>query len=99
MRLNDHKNTSADHEFAASLRKSSPMAERLLWNALCDLRKETKLKFRKQQPLHPYVADFACMKARLIVELDGPSHDARKEYDHRRTEFMQKTGWAVLRFS
>ncbi len=75
------------------------MPERLLWNALCELKKEAGLKFRRQQPLHPYIADFACMAVRLVIELDGPSHDSRQIYDAKREDDLNKMGWAILRFT
>src|ERR1700733_16113524 len=94
-----YKNPREYSRRAKQLRKGSPLPERLLWNALCELRKETGLKFRRQQPLHPYIADFACMKARLVVELDGPSHDTRLAYDAKRDLDLQKMGWTVIRFT
>jgi primosomal protein N' (replication factor Y) len=77
---------------AKALRKQSPKTERLLWNALSALRKETKLHFRRQHPLPPYIADFACIKAGLIVELDGMSHDARQIYDAKRDAILRDRG-------
>ena len=84
---------------AKTLRKLAPKAERLLWNALSALRTETKLHFRRQHPLPPYIADFACVKARLIIELDGMSHDMRQAYDKKRDTELSRRGWTVMRFS
>jgi len=50
-------------------------------------------KFRRQAPIGPYVADFVCFSARLIIEVDGPSHDIRLDYDARRTEWFHRQGF------
>jgi very-short-patch-repair endonuclease len=55
-------------------------------------------KFRRQMPIGPYVVDFACIKAKLIVELDGGQHQDREAYDLRRSEFLNANGWEVVRF-
>jgi very-short-patch-repair endonuclease len=65
------------------------------------LREQAKikgLKFRRQQPIHPFIADFACMEARLIIELDGMSHDARLGYDEARDKKLKQMGYFILRF-
>jgi very-short-patch-repair endonuclease len=86
-------------ERAKALRKQAPLAERLLSNALSKLRVETGLRFRRQHPVPPYFADFACVKACLIIELDGASHDARQAYDARREAALRNVGWTIIRFS
>ncbi len=93
-----YKNPQAHCERAQELRKQATQPERLLWNALLSMKEETGLKFRRQHPLYPYIADFACIKARLIIELDGPSHDTRLAYDAKRDATLQKMGWTILRF-
>ena len=55
-------------------------------------------KFRRQVPVGRYFADFACLEAKLIVELDGGQHDAQADYDARRTEALEAAGWRVIRF-
>jgi very-short-patch-repair endonuclease len=55
------------------------------------------VKFTRQLPIGPYLADFACRERRLVIELDGSQH-ADSEYDRRRDEFMVEEGWSVLRF-
>ncbi|MGH6671582.1 MAG: endonuclease domain-containing protein, partial [Xanthobacteraceae bacterium] len=56
--------------------------------------------FRRQVPIGPYVADFACMAARLVIELDGSQHAriARKAKDEARTRWLQSEGYRVIRF-
>ncbi len=56
-------------------------------------------RFRRQAPIGPYVADFACLGARLIVEIDGPGHDGREPADVRRDHWLRAEGYRVLRFT
>jgi very-short-patch-repair endonuclease len=94
-----HENETSDYRQAKRLRREAPLAERLVWNKLCETARPAGLKFRRQYPLHPYVADLVCLKARLVVELDGDSHDARQGYDGARSAFLEKSGFQVLRFT
>ncbi len=55
-------------------------------------------KFRRQVPIDRYVADFACIEARLVVELDGGQHAAQEDYDAARTLVLEQAGFEVLRF-
>ena len=55
-------------------------------------------KFRRQRPIGPYFADFACLEARLVVELDGGQHVEAVAYDAARTLAMEREGFRVLRF-
>ena len=57
------------------------------------------LHWRRQHPIGNYYADFACSRARLIVELDGASHDDRQQADANRDEALRDWGWTTLRFS
>ena len=54
-------------------------------------------KFRRQHPIPPYIADFACIEAKLVVEVDGGQH-ADSAYDAARDEHLRLHGWRVLRF-
>jgi very-short-patch-repair endonuclease len=57
-------------------------------------------KFRRQASIGPYVVDFVCFAARLVVELDGNSHDeAQFDYDERRQTWLESQGFTVLRLS
>ena len=84
---------------ARSLRKSSPDAERAIWNALRN-RQLGGYKFRRQHPVGPFFADFACVEASLVVELDGGQHVEPEavEADARRTCALKANGFHVLRF-
>ncbi|MEO7151416.1 MAG: endonuclease domain-containing protein [Burkholderiaceae bacterium] len=85
---------------ARALRRSSPDAECLLWQRLRD-RQVAGAKFRRQRPIGPYFADFACLEQRLMVELDGGQHfeAAAEEADARRTKALNALGFTVLRFT
>jgi very-short-patch-repair endonuclease len=71
-------------------------AERKLWSALRN-RQVEGAKFRRQQPIGPFVADLACQEQRLIVEADGGQH-SDSIADDRRTGFLEGKGYRVLRF-
>ena len=76
-----------------------PEAERRLWVRLrnCQL---GGFRFRRQHTIGPYVADFACVKAMLVIECDGEQHgyDDIRAHDERRDAFLRSEGWDVLRF-
>ncbi|KPF73653.1 hypothetical protein IP78_14690 [Brevundimonas sp. AAP58] len=78
-------------------RTDGTLPEAIFWKYLKDRRLEG-LKFRRQLPLGPYIADFACPSIRLIVELDGGVHDLRIEADAKRDAWLTANGWTVLRF-
>jgi very-short-patch-repair endonuclease len=81
---------------AKALRTNMTDAERKLWSALRD-RQLLGFKFVRQQPVGPYIADFACREADLIVELDGSQH-AESPTDERRTTEFSMHGYQVIRF-
>jgi very-short-patch-repair endonuclease len=72
-------------------------AERSLWRHL-RLRNIDGFKFCRQHEISPYVVDFACIEAGLVIEIDGGQHAETIAYDAARTEFLQKSGFRVLRF-
>ncbi|EKI0251963.1 endonuclease domain-containing protein [Enterobacter asburiae] len=79
------------------LRKQMTPEELRLWYLLRG-RRFFGYKFRRQMPVGTYIVDFACFKAKLIVELDGGQHQEKEAYDLRRTTFLNANGWDVLRF-
>jgi len=79
------------------MRHESAPAEEKLWWCLRN-RRLAGYKFRRQQPLAPYVADFFCAETKLVIELDGESHGERYEYDERRTQRLTRNGLHVIRF-
>ena len=87
-------------ERAKAQRREPTRAEEILWQDLRAGRLDG-LKFRRQVPVGPYIADFICFELRLIVELDGQVHhgpDAR-DHDERRDEWFRAQGFRVLRFA
>lgn len=81
------------------LRKTASPIERLLWAKLRGA--QLGVKFRRQHGIGPYIADFYCPVAQLIIELDGESHywQGKQEYDQMRSAFIQAQGLTILRFS
>ncbi len=77
------------------MRREPTFNERILWNLLRNRRLDD-LKFRRQVPIGPYIVDFVCFGARLIVEADGPFHDT--EADAVRDGWLKRAGFVVLRF-
>ena len=83
---------------AQTLRKNMTKEEAKLWyQFLC----RYPLQFRRQYVVGSYITDFYCHKAKLVVELDGSQHctPEMKEYDEKRTAYLQSLGLCVLRFS
>ena len=87
-------------KFAKDMRNAPTDAERKLWSLLRN-KQITALRFRRQQPVGPYIADFFCAAAKLIVELDGGQHGTEENltYDEQRTRFLNDRGYRVLRFT
>jgi adenine-specific DNA-methyltransferase len=84
-------------ENARTLRARSTDAERRLWYYLRHRRLSGYL-FRRQAPIGRFVVDFACVRARLIVELDGGQHMDRLIEDLERTHQLARSGFRVIRF-
>jgi very-short-patch-repair endonuclease len=80
------------------LRQNQTKAEEILWFEL----RNNKLgaKFKRQNSIGGYIADFYCQKHKLIIELDGKVHDSNEaqEYDEVRDKFFVSLGYKVLRF-
>ena len=81
---------------ARKLRAAETEAERRFWNLVRN-RSIDGVKFVRQYPIGPYIADFACRERMLVVELDGSQH-AESKYDERRSAFINDEGYSVLRF-
>ena len=82
---------------ARALRRASTPAETILWRLLRG-RRLAGAKFRRQHPLGPYVVDFFCEEARLVVEADGRHHVGAPEHDIVRDRWFLAAGIIVLRF-
>ena len=89
------RNEFRDH--VRQLRINQTDAERQLWTMLRS-RRFAGFKFRRQQPIDHYIADFCCLEKRLIIELDGGQHASQQSYDDQRTRYLNENGFRVLRF-
>ena len=83
-------------EAARKLRREQTPSEELLWGYLRD--RQLGHKFRRQQRVGRFVADFICKEKRLIIELDGGVHLAQKERDAERDIYLKEYGYEVVRF-
>ena len=83
---------------AQDLRRNATSAERVLWQALKG-RQLNGLRFRRQHPVGRFILDFYCSACKLVVEVDGGVHEARKEGDASRTRELLDHGYRVLRVS
>jgi very-short-patch-repair endonuclease len=91
-----NQSTPVAQRNARSLRRAMTDSERKLWFGL--RAEQLGVKFRRQHPLGNYIADFACLDPKVIVELDGSQHMAQAKYDERRDSFFREHGFIVLRF-
>lgn len=82
---------------ARALRRDSTDAERAMWRLLRS-RQLAGHKFRRQLPIGPYIADFACFARKLVVELDGGQHGIAVARDAARTRVIERHGYRVARF-
>ncbi|MDW8279538.1 MAG: endonuclease domain-containing protein [Anaerolineales bacterium] len=90
------RTTPQGYAKARQLRKSLTPAERKLWAILRG--DKLGVNFRRQHAIGPYIADFACIQKKLIIELDGSQHLEQKEYDEQRTRYLNALGYRVIRF-
>jgi very-short-patch-repair endonuclease len=91
------RNVARTVKLAKKLRREMTDAERALWWRI-NREQIEGYKFRRQVPIGRYVADFACMSERLVIEVDGGQHDDRKALDDARTRWLGTQGYRVLRF-
>ncbi|MDR8392891.1 DUF559 domain-containing protein [Aliifodinibius sp. S!AR15-10] len=82
---------------ARELRNNSTPSEIALWKSLRagQLRDYT---FNRQKPIEEFIVDFYNKKLRLVIEIDGDSHDDKQEYDQQRQARLEELGCTVLRF-
>ena len=87
------------NERARDLRKNPTDAERRLWRHL-RLLKVDGFHFRRQVPIGDFIVDFACVSARLVIELDGGQHNAQagRASDESRDDRLRRRGYTALRF-
>jgi very-short-patch-repair endonuclease len=94
--LRDREDLAAKR--AKELRGRMTDAEVIVWSRL---RRHPTHRFRRQHPIGPYIADFACTASRLVVEIDGATHGTEPEvaHDRARDAFLRSKRWRVLRAS
>ena len=81
--------------FARELRKKGTLSEKLLWNELKG--KKLGCTFNRQQSIAPnFIVDFLCRSKGAVVEIDGDSHDGKREYDEKRDEFIKSQNLIVI---
>jgi very-short-patch-repair endonuclease len=93
------RSSSHTHQRAKSLRATLSPPEAALWARL-RARSPGQLVFRRQHPIGPYVADFYCSEARLVIEIDGADHGTQRQrrHDEERDAWMRARGYIVLRY-
>ncbi len=86
-------------QFARELRQPQTPAETTLWQHLRN--RNLQYKFRRQHPIDFFIIDFYCAEAKLLIEIDGPSHleKEQEEYDKARSEYLETLGYKVIRFT
>ena len=82
-------------DVARHLRHEPTPTEAILWEKL--RRKQLGAKFRRQVPIGPFVVDFLCVTARLVVEVDGPIHDSQQQADQERQTLLETLGLRFIR--
>src|SRR4051812_7759286 len=94
-----HPFRQSTRKFARALRRGMTKSETMLWQEL----RANKIgpAFRRQLPIGPYVVDFACPAIRLVVELDGRTHEdaEARGRDATRQAWLEREGWRVIRFT
>ena len=80
---------------ARELRKNSTLSEVLLWNLLKNKR-TNGLDFDRQKVIGNYIVDFYCPKLKLVIEIDGSSHDNKYTYDKKRDTYLKSLGLQIL---
>jgi BirA family biotin operon repressor/biotin-[acetyl-CoA-carboxylase] ligase len=80
---------------ARALRRETTAEERAIWVRV----RQVRPRFTRQLPVGNYILDFACRTLKIAIEIDGSQHLQAKSYDAERTAFLERMGWAVLRFS
>ncbi len=83
-------------EKAKEMRKNQTEAEKTIWEKL--RKKQIVHRIRRQQIIDHYIADFVCIPAKTIIEIDGPIHDFQKEADEKRTQYLNSVGFEILRY-
>ena len=97
---NYHLYNNKLRNYASENRNSGTKAEACLWKYALS-KKKTGYTFKRQRPVLQYIADFMCQDLKLIIEVDGSSHDSLEMYinDQKREQQLINAGFVVLRFT
>ncbi len=90
--------TQQKRDFSKTLRESMTLAEKTIWGFL-KANRLNGIHFRRQQIIEGFIVDFYCHAAGLIIEIDGPIHERRKEQNAKREQVLKARGLRILRFS
>ena len=85
--------------FARSLRKNGTKGEAILWKEALKAKQMMGYQFNRQFPIGNYIVDFISRKLKLIIEIDGSSHDFTGKKDREKQDFLESIGYRILRFS
>jgi len=85
-------------QMANQNRKNPTEAEHKMWDEYLS-RDKTGFRFLRQKPIYRFIVDFYCVKLSLAIEIDGNSHDKKKETDNERDKFLKQIGIRTIRFS
>ena len=86
-------------ERARTMRANPTPAEAILWPELMRFKAEGKPKFCRQIRIMGYIADFCARRVKLVIEIDGSSHNGREAYDRHRDKVLASAGFRTLRFT
>lgn len=96
--MNLKSNYNKEHKtFARELRNKSTLGEAILWQNIKD-KQVHGFQFNRQYSIGDYIVDFVCRKAKLIIEIDGYSHEFKYEKDIERENYLKGIGYRILRF-
>ena len=84
-------------EKARLLRRKMTDEEKILWRSL-RAKRFAEFKFRRQEPIGPFIVDFVCFERKLIIEIDGDYHAKTQDYDKYRSLWLESQGFTVIRF-
>jgi very-short-patch-repair endonuclease len=93
-----HSSISNKVDLRKKLRREMPKGERILWGKLRN-NHVGGFKFKRQVDFDNYVVDFCCYKLRLVVEVDGSTHEEKMEYDKIREEHLKSLGLTVIKYT
>ncbi|MGL4758272.1 MAG: endonuclease domain-containing protein [Patescibacteria group bacterium] len=83
--------------FSIQNSRNMTLPERILWFQILKSRKLNNLKFIKQKVISKYIVDFYCPELKLIIELDGLTHESSSEQDRIRDNYLSQNGYQIIR--